>query len=208
MKAIWSLTAATTLAAAIALSGSAVANSSPTAESTSPAAEPRKAVTTFSGNGTFRVGQDIKPGTYVSTSTGSFGGYWERLSCATGEFDCIIANDNVTGQTFVTIEKSDRYFSTSRMGTWRLASKVKPKKAARAFAGDGMYRVGIDIRPGTYVSSPSSSLGGYWERLSCATGEFDCLIANDLVDGRTFVKISKDDKYFSTSRMGKWKRAR
>jgi len=41
------------------------------------------------------------------------------LSCATGDFDCIEANDNVDGQTVVTILPSDRYFSTTRMASWK-----------------------------------------------------------------------------------------
>lgn len=194
---------------ALALAAPAIASGAPgpSAESSATqATTPRKASTTFAGNGTFQVGRDIKPGTYVSTSTGTFGGYWERLSCATGDFDCIIANENTEGQSFVTILKTDKYFSTSRMGTWRLASKVKPARPATVFSGEGMFRVGIDIRPGTYVSSPSGAISGYWERMSCATGDFDCIISNDNVDGRTIVKISKNDKYFKTVRMNKWKR--
>jgi len=128
------------------------------------------------------------------------------LSCATGDFDCIEANDNVDGQTFVTILSSDKYFSTTRMSTWKLASKVRPKRPATKFAGDGMYRVGIDIRPGTYVSKPSGSISGYWERLSCATGDFDCIEANDNVDGQTVVTILPSDRYFSTTRMASWKK--
>ena len=87
-----------------------------------------------------------------------------------------------------------------------MASKVKPARPATVFSGEGMFRVGIDIRPGTYVSSPAGAISGYWERMSCATGDFDCIISNDNVDGRTIVKISKNDKYFKTVRMNKWKR--
>ena len=197
MKIAVTVLAAASLVASVALSSGSVA------------AEPiqeRKAKTSFSGDGMYRVGKDIKPGTYVATPSGSISGYWERLSCATGDFDCILANDNVDGQTFVTILPSDRYFSTTRMGTWRLASKFKPKKPATKFAGDGMYRVGIDIAPGTYSAAPSGSISGYWERLSCATGDFDCILANDNVDGRTYVTIQRGDKYFSTTRMGTWKK--
>ncbi len=194
---------------ALALSAPAIASgaaTNPDGAETSSATMVRKAKTTFPGNGTFQVGRDIKPGTYVSSSTGTFGGYWERLKCATGNFSCIIANENTDGQSFVTILKTDKFFSTTRMGTWRLASKVKPTRPATVFSGEGMFRVGIDIRPGTYVSSPSGDISGYWERMSCATGDFDCIISNDNVDGRTIVKISKNDKYFKTVRMNKWKR--
>jgi len=197
MKRALTVLAAFSLVAGVALSAAPVA------------ADPipvTKAKSSFPGNGTYRVGKDIKPGTYVARPSGSISGYWERLSCATGDFDCILANDNVSGQTFVTILSSDKYFSTTRMGTWQLARKVKPRKPATSFAGSGMYRVGVDIKPGTYVSQPSGSISGYWERLSCATGDFDCILANDNVNGRTYVRILPTDKYFSTTRMGTWKK--
>ena len=102
--------AVASLVAGVALTATPVAATTPVE---------RKAKTSFAGDGTYRVGKDIRPGTYVATPAGSISGYWERLSCATGDFDCILANDNVDGRTYVTIERSDKYFSTSRMSTWK-----------------------------------------------------------------------------------------
>ena len=99
--------------AALLLGAAALAPAAVSAAPSAGEAEPRKAKTTIPGSGTYRVGIDFRPGTYVSRSTGSLGGYWERLSCATGDFDCILANDNITGQAFVTILPSDKFFSTS-----------------------------------------------------------------------------------------------
>ncbi len=144
----------------------------------------------------------------MSTPSDSTGGYWERLRCATGDLDCILANDNVEGQTFVTILASDKFFNTSRMNTWRPASTIRPAKPASRFSGDGTYRVGVDITPGTYRSTPTDSLGGYWQRLSCVTGVLDCILANDNVEGRAIVTILPGDKYFSSSRMHTWVKAR
>lgn len=70
--------------------------------------------TTFAGDGTYLVGVDILPGTYASSGTG----FWKRLKSASGEYGDIIANDNATGRTVVTIERTDRFFTTRGMGTW------------------------------------------------------------------------------------------
>ena len=171
----------------------------------SEAASPAAAVgVSIAGDGTFRVGKDIKPGTYVSSAASSFGGYWERLSCATGDLECVLANANVKGQSFVTILPSDKFFSSSRMKPWKRAGSVEPVRPARRFAGDGMFRVGVDIAPGTYKSTSSGSGSGYWQRSSCATGVLDCVLANDNVDGQAFVEILPTDKFFTTNRMKAW----
>lgn len=72
---------------------------------------------TIPGSGVYLVGEDIKPGTYRSD-----GGrcYWARLSGTSGEFEHIIANDNVEGTAYVTIATSDVAFETSRCGEWTL----------------------------------------------------------------------------------------
>lgn len=58
-------------------------------------------------SGTFKVGTDIQPGEYAVSPAGGATGYWERLSCTTGEFECIIANDNVSGPGYLTIPPGD-----------------------------------------------------------------------------------------------------
>lgn len=79
-------------------------------------AEQAAAARQIPGSGTYRVGIDIEPGTYVSTSGGSC--YWARLSGLGGTLSDVIANDNVTGQAVVTVSPSDAAFETSRCGTW------------------------------------------------------------------------------------------
>lgn len=74
--------------------------------------------TTF-GNGQYRVGTDIAPGTYVAP--GGRACYWERQSTFGGSgVRDIIANDlSSGGQVLVTIEESDKGFKTSGCGTWQ-----------------------------------------------------------------------------------------
>ncbi len=62
------------------------------------------------------MGTDIAPGKY--RTAGGSGCYWARLKNFTGTTDGIIANDNVTGSTIVTIASTDKGFTSSDCGTW------------------------------------------------------------------------------------------
>lgn len=68
------------------------------------------------GAGTYLVGVDVAPGTYVSRGGSSC--YWARLRAFTGGLDGIIANDNHRGRAIVTISRSDRAFRSDGCGTW------------------------------------------------------------------------------------------
>lgn len=75
--------------------------------------------TSFSGEGEFLVGEDIKPGTYKTAGAeDEFGCYWERAKNASGEFDAIIANNNLNGPGRVTLNKGE-YFKTNRCQEWK-----------------------------------------------------------------------------------------
>lgn len=69
--------------------------------------------TTF-GDGTWRVGADIVPGTY-RTSGGQLC-YWKRMANLTG--DGILDNEFAQGQAVVTILPTDAGFESKRCGTW------------------------------------------------------------------------------------------
>ncbi|MFJ8651215.1 hypothetical protein ACIRNU_02590 [Streptomyces rochei] len=87
-------------------------------------AEPEKTeepgpATSFSGDGEYLVGEDIKAGTYKTAGPeGEFGCYWERAKDASGEFDSIIANNNLEGTGRVTLNKGE-YFKTNRCQEWK-----------------------------------------------------------------------------------------
>lgn len=68
------------------------------------------------GDGVWRVGEEIQPGTYRAPGGGSC--YWERLSGFSGSFGDIITNDFGTSNTTVTISSTDAGFSTDDCGTW------------------------------------------------------------------------------------------
>jgi hypothetical protein len=90
-----------------------------TVTATPKKAEPAGPATTFSGEGEYLVGEDIKPGTYKTAGPeGEFGCYWERAKNASGEFDSIIANNNLEGPGRVTLNKGE-YFKTNRCQEWK-----------------------------------------------------------------------------------------
>jgi hypothetical protein len=98
----------------------AVSSTTPPSTPAIPAAQPAPTgpVTSF-GAGTYVVGPDIIPGTYktagpVNTSLC----YWARLRDTSGELSSIIANNNISGPTTVTIKPTDGAFQTSRCATW------------------------------------------------------------------------------------------
>ncbi len=66
-------------------------------------------------DGTWRVGIDIRPGLYGTQQTR---GYWARLKGLTGSTEDIIANDNISGPTFVRILPTDVGFKSDGSGPW------------------------------------------------------------------------------------------
>lgn len=92
--------------------------------STSPNVTPQPAdPNTITGDGTFAVGTQVKPGTYRAVVPGdSLGCYYARLS--TTDSDAIIDNGlgDPGSQQLVTIKSTDKYFETRYCGTWSKVS--------------------------------------------------------------------------------------
>lgn len=71
----------------------------------------------------------------------------------------------------------------------------------------GIYRVGEDIQPGTYVTQVANGWGCYWARLSGTSGSFDEIITNgNVTEGQAIVTILESDVAFETSGCGEWTR--
>jgi hypothetical protein len=151
-------------------------------------------------NGVYRVGVDVKPGTYVSRG-GDFC-YWERRRSAGDSFDGIIANDLGDGQRIVRIEPTDRYFDTQRCGGWTRLVALGP---ARSSFGDGVFAVGTQVRPGLYATTGSPDYC-YWARLAGFTASSDDLIDNDVAEGRQYVRLHSGDVGVESAGCGTWKR--
>ncbi|MCX5558279.1 hypothetical protein [Streptomyces sp. NBC_00038] len=161
----------------------------------------------FEGDGEFEVGTDVKPGTYRTTGNTDGMCYWERAKDASGEVDSLIANDNVSGTSYVTIEASDKLFTSSDCKDWEAVDAKASGTPASQMKGDGgMFRVGADIAPGTYKSTGNTDDMCYWERTKDASQSMDSIIANNNVSGTAVVTIGAGDAYFKTTGCKDWKK--
>src|SRR5690606_20659058 len=165
-----------------------------------PAPKPPTGTLVNFGNGTHRVGTDIKPGTYRTSSIDRC--YWERLSGFSGELRHVISNA-YEGQAIVTIAASDVGFRSEGCGTWTNVGATYQSPLATSFR-DGTYVVGGHIAPGTYRAPGGSRC--YWERLSGFGGTFGDLIANDYDTHSPVVTITSSDQGFFSENCGTWTR--
>jgi hypothetical protein len=198
-------------------SGGGTTSSAPAKDKDQPAAKPSDkasakasakpaAKPAFDGSGTFQVGSDIQPGTYKSTGNDDGMCYWERAKDAKDDMDSILANDNVKGSSYVTITKTDKIFKTTDCKDW-YAVPAKPAGTPKTtVSGNGMYKVGSDIQPGTYKSTGSADGTCYWERTKDALHGVDSITANDNVTGNAVVTITRTDAYFKSSDCGDWRK--
>lgn len=161
----------------------------------------------FDGDGDFRVGRDIKPGTYRTTGNTDGMCYWERAKDASGEMDSLLANDNVTGTSYATVKATDKIFKTSDCADWEAVDpKAKGSPATKMSGDGGMFKVGTDIAPGTYRSTGNKNDSCYWERTKDAEQSLDSIIANNNVTGSAVVTIASGDGYFKTTGCTTWKK--
>ena len=73
------------------------------------------------GDGTYIVGVDIAAGTWRNNDS-SGGCYWERLEGFGGRLADIIENEFTYATQIVTIQSSDRGFTSKDCGTWTYVS--------------------------------------------------------------------------------------
>ena len=69
-------------------------------------------------NGTWRVGEDIRPGLYRTTGSEGLACTWQRLSGLSGDFDDVIAVGFESGPAYVEIGTTDIAFKSSGCEPW------------------------------------------------------------------------------------------
>ncbi|MET9801474.1 hypothetical protein [Streptomyces sp. NPDC006368] len=185
--------------------GAAPSNDAKGKQNTPAKPKEEKKAAAIEGDGDFEVGTDVKPGLYRTSGNKDGLCYWERAKDATGETDSILANDNVTGTSYVTIKASDKLFKSSDCGDWEAVDEKATGTPKTEAKGDGgMYKVGVDLAPGTYKSTGNEDDMCYWERAKDASHSTDAILANNNVSGTATVKISATDAYFKTSGCKDW----
>jgi hypothetical protein len=177
-----------------------------TPEPTSPPATPGPTLAptfrTF-GDGTLKVGVDIKPGTYRLREPAALC-VWGRLKGFSGTPSDILAGaEAANAYDVVTIKSTDAGFLSHGCGLWSSdLSRVTSSK--NAIDGNGTYIVGTDITAGTWKSTGLTVCS--WESVSGFTGSASEHLADGLHGGPTIVTIRSTDKGFITTGCGTWAR--
>lgn len=150
-------------------------------------------------DGTHRVGEDIESGRYRAIPSGNC--YWERLDGFSGDFEDIKANGNHDGYpVIVDVLAEDEGFRSEGCGWW--TSTLDPLTDPMDDRGDGFYRVGEEMAPGTWQASAGDTC--YWERLGGFTGELEDINANGNPRDTVIVEVQEGDVGFHTSGCGTW----
>lgn len=98
------------------------APTAPALSSAEPSAAPSLPAGTY-GPGTYRLGNDIAPGDYVTDGPSGPNGFatWSRLSDTSGDYTAVIATGIVEGHTVITVSANDAAVHFTGPATWRVA---------------------------------------------------------------------------------------
>ena len=150
-------------------------------------------------NGTYKVGKDIPAGEYFVKCT-SYNCYIQVSSDSTGSFDSIIANDNISTHTYITVRDGE-YFTVTG-GKFALSSEVDAvAPSSDGTYGEGTYKVGKDIPAGEYKIIAVNSC--YIEVSSNSNNTFNSIVSNDNIEVGTSTYITVSDGQYLKVNGGK-----
>jgi hypothetical protein len=98
-----------------------------------------------------------------------------------------------------TLIKTKTQVRTETQVNWRAV-------AIRSIKGDGTFRVGEDIAPGTYRSPPPSSGTCYWARLRDLGSGSNSIIATSNTSGPSLLRVAASDFAVKTRGCERFKR--
>ena len=172
----------------------------PALPTVAPTSSPTPETRSTLNPGMYQVGSDIRPGIYAGLAgTDIFDScYWELLSGASGDLSDINANDNATGQFYVEVQPTDKFFKVGCEVT-PLEDWPSPTEPSSEI-GPGTYLIGRDIAPGIYAGLAGTDIfdSCYWERLSGVSGGSSDINANDNATGQFFVEVQPSDYALKT----------
>lgn len=139
--------------------------------------------------GTYKVGSDMPAGEYRLVALNS--GYFQIASDSTGEFDSLIANDNFSTQTIVSVADG-QYLQITRAIAYPIddAPEIDITK-------EGMFKVGKDIQAGEYKVRSTGS--GYLQVSTDSTHGFESIVSNNNFEGETYITVA-DGQYLTLNR--------
>lgn len=162
--------------------GATATASNQTASTTVPIAPPVKDNSIKAGM--YKVGSDIQAGEYVLVENGSMA-YFQITKDSTGTLDSILANDNFSNRSIITI-KDGQYLEFR--GCKAYLFNVAPTINANNVLPEGMYKVGTDLSPGEYKITADGD--GYIEVSKDSTHNMLSIVSNDNFSGEKYVTVS------------------
>ena len=170
--------------------GTAAVSAAPTATQ-APTPVPTPAIKTY-GAGQYKTGVDIEAGEYVLLTDSM--AYFEIAGDSTGKLESIIANDNFTNRSIITVSDGQYLKLTGcKMYAFTDAPAVE---ITGGILPQGMYKVGSDIEAGEYKVVPDGS--GYVEVSSSSRHILTDIISNDILSGEQYITVN-DGQYLKLS---------
>ncbi|OBK19549.1 hypothetical protein A5636_18565 [Mycobacterium asiaticum] len=123
---------------------------------------------TFPGDGTFKVGVDIAPGTY--RSEGAHDCYWERLRGLSGTLSDTIANGAGSWPQLVQIMPSDLAFKTQHCPTWVPAADAPTSTTSTS-------KKPVTLPPGALVCPATAAPAGGLTSSAVGSSDTTCQFA-------------------------------
>lgn len=153
----------------------------------------------WKNSGTYKVGVDIAAGEYYVKCT-SHSCYVQLSSDSSGSFDSIIANDNISTHTYITVR--DGEYLTVTGGKFALSNQIDAATpASDGTYSEGMYKVGKDIPAGEYKIVAINYC--YIEVSSNSNHTFHSILTNDNIEVGTSTYITVTDGQYLTVTGGK-----
>jgi hypothetical protein len=166
---------------------------SPTeAPTEAPTVAPTEAPVSTYKSGMYKVGTDISAGEYIVFADNAISGYVEVSSSSSGKIEDIIANENMSYNTIITI-KDGNYLTLS--GAYAVPFDEVTELDT---SGEGMFKVGTHIKAGEYKLECTNGISAYYEVSSNSSHNIDSIIANDNFDNNAYITV-KDGQYLTIS---------
>lgn len=139
--------------------------------------------------GMYKVGTDIPAGEYVLVGDG----YFRIDKDSSGDFSSIVANDNFSGNSIITVS-AGQYLTVERAVFYDI--NLNPDVNT---SGEGMFKVGLHIPAGEYKLVSTGSLSGYYAIRSDSSHSFKSIKSNDNFTGEKYITV-KNGQYLTLSR--------
>jgi flagellar motor protein MotB len=141
--------------------------------------------------GMYKIGKDLPAGEYVLIGSG----YMQVSKDSTGELESIIANDNIVNRSYIKV-KDGQYLTIKGMEGYKVADAPKVE-INNNILPEGMYKAGIDIKPGEY--KVKSDGDGYVEVSKNSTHDLNAIVSNDNFEGEKYITV-KAGQYIKLNR--------